>query len=326
MKRWVVDVVHQPWSSDVSLDRANGASCVTLEGRLFWGRQVPHRDEGNAVTYQQNCGQQAAPELSDVVRPEALYPDYRLANRLCSATHAESFLQQGHEPKADDLLHLIELIGQTQYPKAAPEEFWEVEAEHHLPRVDHLTQCRSLVIDFYLRHLPAMKLADGPRGGIYEDNMTPLERLYRVARGAVRNEVWNKPTHSVDPQLTVSAVAAVLATQPPSFEQYCLWAEDLDSWVHMSREQHPELAASMRALPRAWATAKALPKPASDTCRVRLPPYVGLDEGSAWLRRFNADLKRFGLPCQARAKRPNPVSWVNPPDLICRIATAPVSK
>lgn len=240
--------------------------------------------------------------------------DYMMANRRCDVGYAGYLRARGVLPTWAQALHLTSLIGRAQYPGISSEfgkSFPSADDSLGLPDAGQLAHCVDLA-RFYAREVqdwapddPGVAIDESPLGRLYLDAAAAAEQWYfrdaetwRKAHG-----LWPRVQDTTvvgEPEIAVEAAHAMIAAQPLSFEQYCMWSNTWYTWRLQTKQQRPGLTRAMQALAASWRTAKPVPRSPQASCRlVGLPwktnEYDDMRQGLALL---NADLRRLGMPCQ----------------------------
>ncbi len=237
--------------------------------------------------------------------------DYFMANRRCDLAYAEFLSSRNIQPTSQHILHLLSSIGYGQYPSASaywskPGKFFYAHPSLGAPEEHQLGQCIPLA------HFYANKVQDF-NSSLDAQGKSVYEAIYGIARTAVIEWVYRDGMRRIsdhyhrdtrvigNPALLFDVAAEILKRQPPSFEQYCAWANTANLWLMSVQDRNPKMVAAMAALPERWRQAKLVYRSSQAECNLKgLFTFVNEFETLEAARDFvNISLKRVDIPCQA---------------------------
>ena len=238
--------------------------------------------------------------------------DYYLANRHCDVDYAKFLLDHQQTPSTPHLLHLLSIIGVAQYPgveQSSASTFEYADASLGLPNPTQLKRCAALGA-FYGEHIKDFNQAQ-PGQSISH----VYAAVYAQARGAV-DQWWSRTPEHVpgapadadpaavgDPAIAIETAAAFLKRQPPSFEQYCAWANGAYAWNGLLAKQNPTMTAALRDLPKLWRKATEMRAERGASCLLE-PAYSTTDAyetPAGAIKYIDAALAQAGIPCHSNS-------------------------
>lgn len=237
--------------------------------------------------------------------------DFLMANQACDVQYATFLISRKIQPSARQILHLLSVIGHAQYPEIGGEfyntTFTYADPALGTPSVTSLPQCVALA-SLYATQVsdlndPELQFSNG----YYQTNV--YDELYKIANDGVfqwwvrddEKQYHNGRAHNTtvngDPSLLISAVAEILKQQPPSFEQYCAWANNAHTWVALVKETQPNMVTSILNLPKQWKNTPFIYRHPHRACNLSFGitnEYQSQKDGLTFL---NKALKQVEIPC-----------------------------
>jgi hypothetical protein len=237
--------------------------------------------------------------------------DFLMANQACDVQYATFLTSKKIQPTARHVLHLLSVIGHAQYPEIGSEfsntTFTFADPALGAPSATTLPQCVALAKVYATQvndlNDPELQFSNGySQTNVYDE-------LYKIAHDGVfqwwvrddekqyHNGRARNTTVNGDPALLINAVAEILKQQPPSFEQYCGWANNAHTWMALVKETQPSMVASILNLPKQWKNTPFIYRHPHRACNLSVGitnEYQTQKDGLAFM---NNVLKQVEIPC-----------------------------
>lgn len=237
--------------------------------------------------------------------------DFYHANRNCDVAYAEFLAKRGLKPMAAQRMHLLSLVGQAQYGQTdAGGGFKFASADLGYPDAVQLGRCKALA-KWYAK--TAKDVGAEEIDTIYTQIGAARMAWFESERAKTGRKLPGGAG------LTTEVAVAMLEDMPPSFPQYCAWANTVFWSLVEPTDDAPETLNPMLRLQASWRGRPPVQMALSGTADWVQTKYPEGDErNDEWARHcvllqtaytnqveqvlatLNRRFKELGMPCEGR--------------------------